>query len=98
MSSYELTPLAKADIFKIWCYIAKDSVNAAGRVERAIYDACEFLAQAPLRGHIRQDFTSRLLRFWVLTRYQTTPSSTGPRVSRVRSSPFFKGKEISVAF
>ena len=40
MSTYALTPLAKADIFKIWSYIAEESENAADRVEQAIYDAC----------------------------------------------------------
>jgi plasmid stabilization system protein ParE len=51
MSVYVLTPLAKADIFDIWSYIADDSEGAADRVERAIYDACAFLAEAPMRGH-----------------------------------------------
>ena len=36
MSVYVLTPLAKADIFDIWSYIAEDSEQAADRVERAI--------------------------------------------------------------
>jgi antitoxin ParD1/3/4 len=69
MSVYALTPLPKADIFDIWSYIADDSEDAANRVERAIYDACAFVAEAPLRGHSRPDFTSRPLRFWTLTRY-----------------------------
>jgi len=69
MSVYALTPLAKADIFDIWCYIADDSEDAADRVEQAIYDACALVAQAPLRGHSRPDLTSRSLRFWTLTRY-----------------------------
>jgi plasmid stabilization system protein ParE len=69
MSAYALTPLAKADIFDIWSYIAEDSQDAAGRVEQAIYDACEFLAEGPLRGHSRPDLTTRQLRFWTLTRY-----------------------------
>ena len=33
---YVLTPLAKADIFDIWSYIADDSEDAADRVEQAI--------------------------------------------------------------
>lgn len=69
MSVYALTPLAKADIFDIWCYIAGDSEDAADRVEQAIYDACALVAQAPMRGHSRPDLTSRSLRFWTLTRY-----------------------------
>jgi plasmid stabilization system protein ParE len=69
MSNYALTPLAKADIFDIWSYIATDSEDAANRVEQAIYEACEFLAEAPLRGHSRSDLTARPVRFWTLTRY-----------------------------
>lgn len=69
MSVYALTPLAKADILDIWCYIADDSEDAADRVEQAVYDACALVAQAPRRGHSRPDLTSRPLRFWTLTRY-----------------------------
>ena len=64
-----LTPLAKADIFDIWSYIADDNEDAADRVEQAIYDACAFVAQAPMRGHSRPGITTRSLRFWTLTRF-----------------------------
>ncbi len=47
MSVYALTPLAKADIFDIWCYLADDSEAAADLVEQAIYDACALLAERP---------------------------------------------------
>lgn len=67
MSAYILAPLAKADIFDIWKYIAQASEPAADRVEQAIFDACAFLAEGPLRGHTRPDLTSRPLRFWTLT-------------------------------
>ena len=69
MSVYVLTPLAKADIFNIWSYIADDNEDAAALVEHAIYDACAFVAEAPMRGHSRPDPTTRSLRFWTLTRY-----------------------------
>lgn len=69
MSAFVLTPLAKADIFNIWSYIADDSEEAADRVERAIYAACAFVAEAPLRGHLRPSLTTRSLRFWTLTKY-----------------------------
>lgn len=66
MSDYSLTPLARADIFDIWSYIAEhsNSEETANRVEQAIYDACAFVAEAPMRGHSRSDLTSRPLRFW----------------------------------
>ena len=69
MSGYVLTPLAKADIFDIWAYIADHNQDAADRVEQAIFDACAFLAETPMRGHFRPDLTARSLRFWTLSRY-----------------------------
>jgi plasmid stabilization system protein ParE len=69
MTAYVLTPLAKADIFDIWSYIAENSETAADRLEQAIYDACALLADGPLRGHTRPDLTARSLRFWTLGRY-----------------------------
>ena len=69
MSAYSLTPLAKADIFEIWSYIADRSEDAADRVELAIYEACAFVAEAPMRGHSRTDLTALPLRFWTLNRY-----------------------------
>jgi plasmid stabilization system protein ParE len=32
MSDYDLTPLARSDIFEIWAYIADDNEDAADRV------------------------------------------------------------------
>ena len=49
--------------------LPNDNENATDRVERAIYDACAFLADAPMRGHSQPDLTNRSLRFWTLTRY-----------------------------
>ncbi len=69
MSGYSLTPLAKSDLFNIWSYIAEHSEDAATSVEQAIYDACAFVAEAPMRGHSRDGLTTRNLRFWTLTRY-----------------------------
>jgi plasmid stabilization system protein ParE len=69
MSVYVLTPRAKADIFDIWSYIAEDNEGAANRVEQAIYAACAFVAEAPMRGHSRPDLTKHSVRFWTLTRY-----------------------------
>jgi plasmid stabilization system protein ParE len=69
MRGYALTPLAKADISEVWAYIADDNEDAADRVERAFYDACEFVAERPLLGHSRKDLTKRALLFWVVTPY-----------------------------
>ena len=69
MSGYVFTPLAAADVFHIWSFIADDNPDAADRVEEAIYDACAWLASAPLSGHVRPDLTPRPLRFWSLTSF-----------------------------
>src|SRR5271165_1508818 len=93
MSGYVLTPLAKADVFDIWSYIADDSEDAADRVELAIYEACAFVAEEPSRRH--SSYTpATTLRFWTLTRYPNTPLSTGPKPLPLRLSRFCMAKEI----
>jgi len=69
MSGYLFSPQAAGDVFEIWSYIARESVDAANRVEAAIFDACDLLAKFPGSGHLRQDLTERPLRFWTLSRY-----------------------------
>ena len=92
MSGYALTPLAKADIFEIWSYIAEDSEEIADRVERAIYEACAFVAEAPMRGHSRADLTSRSLRFWTLTRYPNYTIVYRPETSPLQVVAVLHGK------
>ena len=69
MISYRLTSKAEEDLFGIWSFIARDNPDAADRVEAAIFDACAFLAAAPLRGHLRRDLSSLTVRFWTVLRY-----------------------------
>jgi plasmid stabilization system protein ParE len=70
MSSYQFTPQAVEDLFEIWCYIAGDDLDAANRVEEAIYAACATLADAPRAGSIREDLTALPLRFWLVKPYR----------------------------
>lgn len=70
MIRYRLTPQADEDVFEIWSYIARDSVEAANQVEAAIYEACAFVAEAPMRGHIRRDLIRLPLRFWTVQPYR----------------------------
>ncbi len=92
MSAYALTPLAKADIFEIWSYIADESEETANRVEQAIYDASAFVAEAPMRGHSRSDLTSRSLRFWTLTRYPNYTVVYRPETSPLQVVAVLHGK------
>jgi plasmid stabilization system protein ParE len=92
MSTYVLTPLAKADIFDIWAYIAQDNEDAADRVEQAIYDACQFVADAPMRGHSRTGLTTRSLRFWTLTRYPNYAVVYRPETTPVQVVAVTHGK------
>src|SRR6202051_1649239 len=92
MSVYALTPLAKADVFEIWSHIAADSEETADRIEQAIFDACAFVAEAPLRGHSRTDLTSRSLRFWTLTRYPNYCVVYRPGTPLLQVVPVLHGK------
>ena len=92
MSGYVLTPLAKADIFDIWAYIADHNQDAADRVEQAIFDACAVLAEAPLRGSSRPDLTGRPLRFWTLSRYPNYIIVYQPEKAPLRIVAIMHGK------
>jgi len=92
MSAYVLTPVAKADIFDIWSYIAADNEDAADRVEQAIYDACVCVAETPLRGHSRPDLTTRPLRFWTLTRYPNYAIVYRPEMAPLQIVAVMHGK------
>ena len=82
MSVYVLTPLAKADIFDIWSYIANDNEDAA----------CVFVAEAPMRCHSRPDLTTRSLRFWTLTRYPNYAVVYRPETSPLEIVAVMHGK------
>ena len=70
MSSYHFTPQVVDDLFEIWSYIADDDLDAANRVEEAIYAACAFLADTPLAGRARDDLTPLPMRFWLVQPYR----------------------------
>lgn len=84
MSRYQFTPEAVDDLFEIWSFIAADSIEAADRVESAIYEACDFLADSPLAGRVRSDLTSLPLRFWVLQPYSNYLIVYDPKTDPVR--------------
>jgi plasmid stabilization system protein ParE len=88
MSRYQFTPQAVEDLFKIWSYIARDNVEAANRLEDAVYKACALLAEGPLRGKTREDITQLPLRFWTVQAFPNyivvyDPESSPLRIIRV---------------
>jgi plasmid stabilization system protein ParE len=68
-AGFQLTPQATEDLDAIWWFIAKDSRDAADRVEIEIVATCRRLAKHPLMGTKRQDITPLLVRFWTVTKY-----------------------------
>jgi len=68
-ASFEFTSLAIKDLDAIWWFIARDSQEAADRVELAIVATCRRLAKRPLMGKKRQDVTPLPLRFWTVTKF-----------------------------
>jgi plasmid stabilization system protein ParE len=70
MSKYQFTPEAISDLFELWSYIAADNVDAADRVEEAVYASCALAAETPLGGQTREDLTALPLRFWLVQPYR----------------------------
>jgi plasmid stabilization system protein ParE len=64
-----LSPRAHQDLDQIWSFIARDSVDAANRVESAILRTCGKVAMNPFLGKKRTEITMRPVRFSVVTRY-----------------------------
>lgn len=69
MSRYRFTPQANQDLLDIWSFIARDSFDAADRVEAAVFRACDLIAKSPRAGHTRKDLTNLPVRFWFVHPY-----------------------------
>ena len=67
--SYLLSPEANGDIFGIWTWIAKDSIERADRVDAELYEVFEALAQMPGQGHRREDLTHKPVLFFPFYSY-----------------------------
>jgi antitoxin ParD1/3/4 len=93
MKRYAFTPLAEEDVSAIWAYVAADSIEAAGRVERAILQACVFLAKGPHRAHLRRDLTKANVRFWTLPRYPNYTLVCVPGTRPLRIIAVLHGKQ-----
>lgn len=68
-AAFEFTPLATEDVEAIWWFIAKNSRDAAERVDAEIEATCQRLAKHPLMGTTRRDITRLPVRFWTVTKF-----------------------------
>jgi plasmid stabilization system protein ParE len=68
-SQYAFSEQARQDLKVIWRYIAKDSIDAADRLESDFYKAASALAEHPYMGQLRHDITELSLRFWNVRGY-----------------------------
>jgi antitoxin ParD1/3/4 len=69
MSGYSVSPQAVDDLFEIWQYIARDSEDAARRVQAEFYKTFGALARMPGQGHRREDLTPKPVLFFPLYSY-----------------------------
>jgi plasmid stabilization system protein ParE len=69
VSRYTLSRKARRDVFEVWLYIAKDSVDVADQVETAIFQNCELLAENPRIGKLTVKATKRPLLSWPAVPY-----------------------------
>ena len=69
MSGYSVAPQAVDDLFEIWQYIARDSEDAARRVQSDFYETFGALARMPGQGHRREDLTRKPVLFFPLYSY-----------------------------
>ena len=68
MRGYLVSPEANSDIFAIWRWIAKDSVELADRVDTELHEVFEALARMPRLGRRREDLTPRPVLFMAVLR------------------------------
>jgi antitoxin ParD1/3/4/toxin ParE1/3/4 len=69
MSGYSVAPQAVDDLFEIWQYMARDSEDAATRVQSEFYETFDALARMPGQGHRREDLTRKPVLFFPLYSY-----------------------------
>ena len=64
MPKFILSKLARDDLFEIWDYIAKTSIDQADHIERELEAAFLKLSEIPGMGHVREELTDKNLKFW----------------------------------
>jgi|SRR5450759_5788494 toxin ParE1/3/4 len=70
MKRFVLTRPAERDLDQIKSYlIEKAGLRIARRVMKEIRSALDFIDKEPGAGHVREDLTSRPVRFWPIYSY-----------------------------
>ena len=64
---YALSSYAFDDLFEIWDYIRRDSLETA--VEAELLEKCESLARTPGQGHRRPEYTKAPILFYPVYSY-----------------------------
>ena len=75
---------ARLDMLEIWHHIAKDSLDAAIRVEEKIDAEIKSLRELPGKGHARHDTRDPSIRFWRVYSYLIAYRYDENRVQIVR--------------
>jgi plasmid stabilization system protein ParE len=87
-----LSPRAHQDLDEIWNFIARDSIDAANRVESAILRTCGKAARHPFLGKSRPEITKRPVRFSVVTRYSNYIVVYRPDIKPIQIIAIVHGK------
>jgi antitoxin ParD1/3/4 len=69
VTRFSVAPQAIDDLLEIWEYIARDSEEAADRVQSEFFETFDALARMPGQGHSRKDLTRRPVLFFPLYSY-----------------------------
>lgn len=89
MPTIRQRPAAKADLHKIWSYIAEDNVGAADGFVRQVHETYERLADHPELGRVREELAARIRSFvvgnYVIFYRPLRGEDTGIEVVRVLS-------------
>ncbi|MBI1747689.1 MAG: type II toxin-antitoxin system RelE/ParE family toxin [Acidobacteria bacterium] len=69
MRGFLLSPEAAQDLTEIWEFLAEESIAAARRVRKELYEAIGGLVKMPSKGHVREDLTGKPVLFWTVRSY-----------------------------
>ena len=84
MAKYKLVPAARDDVHHILEYIATDNLDAALDVHARFVETFEMLASNPRAGHLREDLTTRPVRFFPVYSYLVVYESDTQPIHIVR--------------